>query len=140
TGQRAGAAPASAIAERFAQMVTGLLATNQVYRYAELRQDFRLIEVAQLLRYKQVPAQSLRFFLYEYPLTATKTPTFVGGIRREERGEAVCDSEVSERQTTQKVLIGSTERVQRYHLSSRGGVEAKVQLAPDHFVEAHAGT
>lgn len=140
TGKRTGAAPASPLAERFAQTVTELLARNQLRHYAQLRQDFRMIEVAQLLRFKRVPPQSLRYFLQDYPLTEVQTPTFVGGIRREERGEVVCDSEISERRVAQGVSIGSAERVQRYHLTSRGGVEAKVQVAREHFVEERSGT
>lgn len=54
-------------------------------------------------------------------------------------GEVVCDSEISERRVAQGALISSTERVQRYHLTLRGGVEAEVQLAPEHFVEERSG-
>ena len=139
TGKRTGAAPASPLAERFAQVITELLASNQLPHYAQLRNDFRLIEVAQLLRFKHVPAQGLRYFLQDYPLTEVKTPTFVGGIRREERGEVVCDSEISERRVAHGALIGSMERVQRYHLTSRGGVEAKVELIQEQFVEKRSG-
>lgn len=139
TGKRTGATQASPLAERFAQVITELLAKNQLRHYAQLRQDFRVIEVAQLLRFKRVPAQSLQYFLQDYSLTEVMVPEFVGGIRREEQGEAVCDTEISERQAPQGKLISGTERVQRYHLTSRGGVEAEVQLAPEHFVEERSG-
>ncbi len=87
TGQRTGAAPASPLAERFAQVITELLASNRLHQYTQLVQDFRTIEVAQLLWFKRVPAQSLRYFLQDYPLMEVETPAFVGGIRREEQGE-----------------------------------------------------
>jgi hypothetical protein len=61
TGQHTGSAPASAVAEHFAQLVTQLLATNQIHPYAQLHNDFRVIEVTQLLRFKQVPPHSLPF-------------------------------------------------------------------------------
>lgn len=138
-GKRTGAAPASPLATRFAQVITELLASNQMSHYAQLRQDFRVIEVAQLLRFKRVPAQSLRYFLQDYTLTEVEIPRFVGGIRREERGEVVCDSQIIEKQVLQGKLIESTERVKRYHFISRGGVEANIHLAPEHFVEERSG-
>jgi hypothetical protein len=63
----------------------------------------------------------------------------VGGIRREERGEVVCENQITERQVSDGKLIESTEQVQRYHFTSRGGVEAKVSLTPDHFIEERSG-
>jgi hypothetical protein len=139
TGQRTGAAPASVHAERFAQMITEMLARNQIHRWASIVQDFRAIEVAQLLRFKHVPIQSLQYFLHDHPLTEVETPTYVGGIRREESGEVVCDSAISERRMVHGISVGSTERVQRYHLTSRGGVEAKVEISEENFEEEHSG-
>jgi hypothetical protein len=138
-GQRASTSPAAPLATHFAQAITELLATNQLRHFAQLRNDFRVIEVAQLLRFKQVPAQSLGYFLEDYPLTEVAVPAFVGGIRREERGEVVCQNQITERRVPEGKLIGSAEQVKRYHFISRGGVEAKVQLAPEHFVEERSG-
>jgi hypothetical protein len=131
---------ASPLAERFAQFVTQLLATNQVSHYAQLRNDFRVIEVSQLFRFQHVPAESLRYFLYDYPLADMPVPSFVGGIRREEQSAVVCNNRITEEPVSQGVRIASTEQVHRWHFSSRGGVEAAVRLSPDHFVTEQSGT
>lgn len=47
-------------------MITQLLATDRSRHYAQLRNDFRVIELGQLLRFKRVPAQSLRYFPQDY--------------------------------------------------------------------------
>jgi hypothetical protein len=132
-GRRTDAAPASPVAERFARVITDLLASDQVEHYIQLRNDFRLIELAQLFRYQQVPATSLGYLLHDHKLTEAKTPSFVVGIRREEQGEIVCDGAISEQQAQRGTLVSSEEQVQRYHFLSRGGVEAKVEIVSTHF-------
>jgi hypothetical protein len=138
-GRRTDAAPASPVAEHFAQGITDLLASDQVEPYVQLRNDFRLIEVAQLFRHQQVPATGFNYLLYEHKLTEVKTPSFVVGIRREEQGEVVCNGEVSEQQTARGTLVSSKEQVHSYHFTSRGGVEAKVEIVPTHFGEGPDG-
>lgn len=127
------------LAKQFAHVITQLLATDRSRHCAQLRNDFRVIELGQLLRFKRVPAQSLRYFLQDYPLAEVPVPAFVGGIRREERGEVVCDSRITERQVPGEKLVQSTERVKRYHFTSRGGVEAKVRLSPEQFIQERSG-
>lgn len=138
-GRRQGAAPASPAAERFAGSITRLLATTARDDYTRLVQDFRLVEVAQLLRWRGLPAARLQYLLADYPLTEVSVPRFVGGIRREERGEMVCDTAISEQQLPQGTRVSSRQRVARYHYVSRGGVEARVRLRRAHFVPARAG-
>jgi hypothetical protein len=140
TGQQTRSAPAPPEAEEFVRLVTQrLLATNEVPRYAALRNDFRVIEVAKLLRFKAVAADHLRYFLQDHELQAVSVPAYVGGIRREERGEATCDATVTEQRMQASKVLHLNERVSRHHYSSRGGVEAKVQLSSEEFVPEHSG-
>jgi hypothetical protein len=139
TGRRTGAAPADPLAEHFAQRMTQLLATNQLRRYAHLRNDFRIIEVGQLLRFMHVPTAALSYVLQHYPLTAMPVPAFIGGVRRDERSEVVCEHQLTERQVPKGKLIESSERLQRYRWTFQGGVEAQVRLATDHFVQERSG-
>jgi hypothetical protein len=137
-GQRTGAAPASPQAEQFAQVITQLLATH--HYYAHLVSDFRVIEVGKLLRFRQVSAASLHYLLHEYSLTEAPTPAFVGGVRREERGEMVCASQITERREPRGQRIETQEQMQRYHQTFRGGVEVQIELTADQFAEERTGT
>jgi hypothetical protein len=138
-GARKGAAAASPDANEFARSITKMLASGNIPRYAQLRNDFRVIELGQLLRFKHVAAKSLRYLLEDYALPEVKAPAFVGGIRREEQGEAVCSSEINERQTTRGRLLEAKDQIQRYHFKSRGGVEARVTVQPENFTAASSG-
>jgi hypothetical protein len=139
TGQRTGAAPASPPAERFAQLFTERLATPPFAPYGQLVQDFRVIEVAQLLRYLRISAEHLPYFLQGYPLQEVAVPAAVGGIRREERGEVTCDHQVTERRLARWTRFEGTEQVHRYHVTTRGGVEAQVRLTPEAFAAERPG-
>lgn len=138
-GQRTGSAPASPQAKRFSERMTKLLAENEIQRYSRLVQDFRVIEVGQLLRFKQVPAESLGYFLRKYPLSEVSIPKYVGGIRREEQGEVVCGAEITERRVRRGTQVRSVEKVQQYQFRSRGGVTARVSLVPKQFTEEKSG-
>jgi hypothetical protein len=63
----------------------------------------------------------------------------VGGIRRNESGEVVCENKVAEREVQNGKIVESREAIQRYSFTSRGGVEAKVNIVPHHFVKEHSG-
>jgi hypothetical protein len=138
-GQRQGAAPAAPVAQEFAQAITQLLATMSRPDYAQLVQDFRWIELGQLLRVRAVPASSLQYLLQDYPVPEVPVPAFVGGIRREERGEVVCDTQITEQRVHQGTRVASAEKVARYHYISRGGVEANIRLTPTQFAPERSG-
>jgi hypothetical protein len=125
-GRRVGAAPAHPTAQRFAASVTQLLATNEVARYAHMRQDFQVLEAAALMAFEQVPASSLRYLLEECPQRTVSIPALVGGIRRRESGEAVCQTTVSETVTGRQRTYALEEKVQQYALEFRGGVDAGI--------------
>jgi hypothetical protein len=61
------------------------------------------------------------------------------GIRRDERGEVVCASQITERQTPKGKLIEAHEQIQRYHRTFRDEVEAKISFAASQFVEERSG-
>jgi len=63
----------------------------------------------------------------------------VGGIRRNESGEVVCENKVAEREVKNVKIVESREAIQRYSFTSRGGVEAKVTLSSEHFAKGHSG-
>ncbi len=134
TGRRSGSAPAAPQAQMFAQLVSHLFTTPQPPRdYQQLLSDFRLIELVQLLAFKKVDPNGLRYLLYQHRLAEMQTPDYVGGVRRREEGEVTCATQINERLTPQGKTIESQEQVQRYQLTYRGGVEAKVEVAATHI-------
>jgi hypothetical protein len=139
TGRRTGAAPASPPAEQFAHLITQFLATHHAPHWTHLRSDFRVIEVGRLLRFQQVPAASLRYLLHEHRLTDVPVPAFVGGVRREERGDVVCASQITERQGPKGKRLESHEQIQQSHRTFRGGVEVQISLTADHFIQERSG-
>ncbi|MBI4524880.1 MAG: hypothetical protein HY695_13840 [Deltaproteobacteria bacterium] len=136
-GRRRGSEQASPTAKSFAETITQLLASHPHYR--QLRADFQVIEFGRLFRFKNVPAENLRCLLYDYRLREAEIPSFVGGIRREERGEVVCDTQITERQVQETKVVAGRERIRRYQFRSRGGVEAKVNMSSDQFVPGDSG-
>jgi len=66
--------------------------------------------------------------LQEYPVPEVSVPAFVGGMRQEERGEVVCDTQVTAQRVHQGTRGASTEQVARYHYVSQGG-ELKLTFA-----------
>ena len=130
-GRRVGAAPPRPEARQFATAVTALLATNEVARYARMRHDFQVLEVGALMAFASVPTTRLGLLLDDYPLSDVDIPAYVGGVRRGERGEAVCESVVSETVGPRQRRLSITEHVNRYDLEYRGGVDAGVKLEPD---------
>lgn len=138
-GERTHGEKATPQAEQFAQQITDLLETNKIRNYSQLRNDFRVIEVAKLLRFKKVAPGFLRFLLYDYQLSEVSVPSYVGGIHREEHGEAVCENQITESHVPQGIQVSAKAQISGYHLSSRGGVEAKVKLSPRQFIEDEGG-
>lgn len=133
-GHRTGAAQAVPQAQMFAQHVSHLFTTPQPPRdYQQLLSDFRLIELAQLLAFKKVNPNGLHYLLYQHRLAQMVTPEYVGGVRRQEEGEVTCAIQINERATPQGRIIESKEQMQRYRLTYRGGVEAKVEVADTHI-------
>ncbi len=134
TGHRSGSAQAAPQAQMFAQLVSHLFTTPQPPRdYQHLLSDFRLIELAQVLKFKKIDPQGLRYLLYQHRLAEMEVPEYVGGVRRHEEGEVTCATQINERPTPQGRVIESKEQVQRYRLTYRGGVEAKVEVAAAHI-------
>lgn len=139
TGQRVGAAPASSEAGNWARRITDLLTADHIPQFASLCSDFRVIEFGKLLHYQQVPSASLQYLLREHWLTVTTVPSFIGGIRRDEREEVVCASQITERPGAKGTRIEAHEQIHRATWSFRGGVEAHVQLTPEHVAEERTG-
>ena len=91
------------------------------------------------MHFQQAPAASLRYLLLEHTLTDVSVPVFVGGVRREERGEVVCAHQITEHQIPQGKRLESHEQVLQYHQTFRGGVEAQIRLTADQFTAERSG-
>lgn len=128
-GQRTGATQARPEAEGFASGFTAMLASGTVPRYAALVEDFRVIELAKLMRYAEVPEHRLDFFLWDYTLATVKTPRYVGGVIREEGGMAVCNAAISE----QRGAVECRQERRSYRYEYRGGVEARIEMHAANF-------
>jgi hypothetical protein len=134
SGNRSGSAQAAPQAETFSQLVSQVFTTPQPPQdYQHLLSDFRLIELAQVLKFKNVDPNGFRYLLHEHRLAEVEVPEYVGGVRRHEEGEVTCATQISERPTPQGRVIESKAQVQRYNLTYRGGVEAKVAVAAEHI-------
>jgi len=69
----------------FAEQVSQLFTVPQPPpQYGQMLNDFRLIETAALLRFKQVNPERLRYLLYDYQLAEMPVQQFVGSITRSE--------------------------------------------------------
>lgn len=129
-GERVGGAPPQPAAKRFADALTRFIATDSDPEYSRLRNDFRVIELAQLLRFTGAGADRLTYLLHEHPLTKMPVKERVRGVRRQEAGEATCGFSVS--------ASSVTETIVRYRRDFRGGVEARVSLDLSDFVRSGA--
>jgi hypothetical protein len=134
-GERTGAAEADPAAQKFADAVTALLDSDKVARFAQMVHDFRVIELARLMRFGGVTQEVLSFLLTQYELQHVQVPTLVGGVKREEQGSTVCKTTVNETASE----ISSEESISEYHYEYRGGVQAKVELAEADFVNGDLG-
>jgi hypothetical protein len=130
-GQRLGSTAATPIAKRWAGLVTDALAAG-VYA-PELTADFRLIELAEVMSFLGVPTGSLQYLLEEHRLEEVQVPRYVGGIRRSEEGEMICEHTVTETPTANGVSLRSSEESRRYRLEYRGGVSAEVGVEDSDF-------
>jgi hypothetical protein len=139
TGEKRGKADPDPAASEFAREVSRLLRTNDFTPYVELRNQFRLIELAAVLCFKKVPADRFAYLLDEHRLSQAEVPEYIGEIRREERGEVVCETQVATQTTATGRSLKSNSRLQVYHYQSRGGVEAKVQVQSADFARAETG-
>lgn len=121
-GRRVGATEASADAQTFSAQVTRLLGSTQVWRYMELVNDFRIIEVARLMRFVEIEDARLKYFLEEHRLDSIDVPQVLPGVEREEHGSATCEA------TSKRVAQGVefSQRTENYQHTYRGGVEARV--------------
>jgi hypothetical protein len=132
-GRRVSAGPPHPAAAEFTRSLTDLLASDEVPRYSGLKNDFRVLEIAKILRLKGASAESLRYLLRDCPLSRVATPTKVGGIRREESGDAVCDARVSVVSGPRGSRTETSESVVHYRNEFRGGVEASVKVEESDF-------
>ena len=128
-GERVGSGEASAAAKQFATAVDALLAAENVERYTRMVNDFRLSEVAKLLRHAGVSQESLAYFLWDYPLTRFEVPRFVGGVYRREEGTITCNASVVA--TGNQLTYNAVDR--HYSKEYRGGVEVRLEIAPSDF-------
>ena len=129
TGTRQGAARSDPLAQRFADQVTAVLASESVPRYVQLLADFRWNELAKLMKIVGIAEEALAFFLWEYPLEEYEVEPIVAGVFREESGKAMCGA------STKRVREGFEiqRQVSSYRYEYRGGVEADVVLREDEF-------
>lgn len=130
-GERIGGAPPQPVAKRFADAFTEFLATDTKPEYSRLRNDFRVIEVAQVLRFVGAGADRLTYLLNEHPLLVVPVRQRVRGVRRQEAGEATCSGlSVSN--------AAATETIVRYRRDFRGGVEAGIAVDSSAFSRSDA--
>jgi len=132
-GERTGSAPAHPAAAGFAESITELLAGDEIEDYARLRADFRLIEMARVMRFRQVPSAALSFLLQGCPIDRVSIPTRVAGIRRDDWGQAVCESRIEEAVEGGRRTLKLTDKVESYRREYRGGVEASVRVERSDF-------
>jgi hypothetical protein len=133
-GERVGAADAGPEARAFAGAVTALLAERKIARYARMVAAFRVIELSQILRYIDVPADVFSHFLNAYELSSASVPRYVAGIRREEQGKVFCNASVTADGGT--LAYRADEHHHRYEY--RGGVEARMEVQAAEFRVARA--
>jgi hypothetical protein len=127
-GAPRGAAPPTPVAEDFASAVTALLASGGGGAYQALRNDFRLIELARLVRLRDVPAPALDYLLHEHPLARVETPSYVAQVRREDTVRAICGGTVTEERRNGTVRVRLVEAEHTHGLRFVGGVEAAVEV------------
>jgi len=128
-GERTGATEAGPVARQFADAVTALLNGGHVARFMQIVADFRLIELARLMRYCGVSQDQLQYLLWNHKLQTASVPSFVGGVERDEQGRTVCKSTVTQTNTA----IQSVQDMREYHFEYRGGVEASVKVESGDF-------
>jgi hypothetical protein len=133
-GSRVGGAPPRPEAVRFTRAVTEQLAGNEVGDYAHLRNDFRLIEVARVMRFREVDPESIRYLLESCPMRQMPAVSQVSGVRREMTEEFTCAGPAG-RGADGVQGIPSVQYVERSHRDFRGGVEGRVEVAARDFVE-----
>lgn len=131
-GRRVAKGPADPAALEFARAISDVLQENEIPSYVQLKSDFRLLELAQILHYKRVPPEELEYLLHHHEVPSESVPLYVGEIRRKERGEVVCESRVWQESSGLSTLHRS-ERTEEYEQVSRGGVWAEVPVSPSDF-------
>jgi hypothetical protein len=136
-GERVGSTEATPDARNWADQVTAAMARGT---YAsDMVNDFRLIEVATLMRHRDVAAPSLAYWLHGHSLEPTAVPKFVGGIHRQEEGELVCESDVTETPTRNGVSVRLEQTRAHYRIEYRGGVEANIRVESRHIATDTSG-
>lgn len=125
-GRRIGGTKPQQAAREFAESVTRVLAGNEFGDYARLRNDFRIVEVAGVLHFQEIAAESMDYLLKRCPLHELPPFGEVAGVRRDTIDEAVCEV----RMAAGKV---KSEIVGRSRQSYRGGVEARVPIRIEDF-------
>jgi hypothetical protein len=130
-----GAEP-DAAADRFAHGVTNLLAQAGRKAYQEVRNDFRVIELARLMAYQNVPRERFAYLLEEHIHEQVEVPRYVTGVRRTERSEVTCGGEVDDSGDG----LRASSRVVRAQRDYRGGVEARIEISREHVARSATGS
>ena len=125
-GRRVGGSASQPAAAEFTRAITKALAGNEVEDYLRLRNDFRIIEVAKVMRFKNVPTESLAYLVQGCPLRAMPAVKELGGVRRSTTDEAVCEVHVQGGRVTREVVGRSRQEF-------RGGVEISMPVEPADF-------
>jgi hypothetical protein len=128
-GKRVSSAQAEGFAADFAASVTALLGKEESTQYAQLVQDFRLSEIAKLMRFVAVPPRALAYFLEHRRLGRFDVPRLVGGVERDEQGSLICETTVALVPGGVKYIANRREYGYRY----RGGVEARIEITAADF-------
>jgi hypothetical protein len=121
-------------ADAFAGAVTRLLAAGTRRDYLELINDFRLIELGQLCRVREIPPATFAYLLREHVVQPVEIPSMVVGISRSDTTTVVCSGKVEITNGTATGHIESRRLERRY----RGGVDAGVEV-PAAAVEKQPG-
>jgi hypothetical protein len=122
-------------AEQFAHGVTERLLAGDRREYLELRNDFRIIEVGRLLRFREVPPDGFAYLLADHQYEPVDVPQFVVGIRRSQDATVVCGGTV----TVAEGMIRGESHGWSQRLAYRGGVDAGVETPPSQFKLEPAG-
>jgi hypothetical protein len=136
-GERVGSAEATPLARQWAAHVTEALAA--LTWAPSMVSDFRTIELTTLFRYMNVPPEALVYWLRRHTVENVHIPRFVGGIRRTEQGELVCEHKVQETQRQNRIEVSAEQELATYRLEYRGGVTADVRIERNQLAGGQAG-
>jgi hypothetical protein len=127
--RRVGGKEPEPLARQFAEGITAVLARADAPQYARMQGDFRTLEAGKLIRHLNASSDSLLYLLKEHRFASMSSPSYVGGIWREDQNEVVCDNPVTEERTVTGTILRSHAKLQRTRHRVIGGVEAAIEVS-----------